>query len=218
MKPMTGGYGRGGNLAEEVEAYLDMIVRGGLLFSQGIKFYLEGRGDEFGQRLEILAKLENKADVQLKSLEGLLFYNREEREWRGDILGLIENTDDVINGMQKTLKEFSAENPAIPPVLHDAFKELGDLSSRAVELMVAALRAYFRNHKMVRRHIEQVMLLKGSTLKAAERLKRRIFGFDIELDHKFHLGYFAHKIEEIAEMAENVCDRLAIATIKRYSS
>ncbi len=46
------------DLEGEIDIYLDMIIRGGLLFSQGVKFYLEGREDEFNTRLDILAKLE----------------------------------------------------------------------------------------------------------------------------------------------------------------
>lgn len=211
------GYQKNMHLEEDVETYLDMIVRGALLFYQGINLYLQGRYDEFEQRLDILAKLENKADVQLRDLEGNLFTQEAMREWRGDILGLMENTDDVINKMQKTLKQFSAEIPHVPPEFQNGCRDLAESSARAVESMVAALRAYFRDYKLVRQNIEMVMELKKTTLAIAEKLSRSIYNFNMELDQKIHLNYFACQIEAVAEMAENVCDRLAIATIKRYS-
>lgn len=201
----------------EIDIYLDMIIRGGLLFSQGVKFYLEGREDEFNTRLDILAKLENKAEAQLNSVEGRLFHDTDLREWRGDILGLVENADVVLDRMNQTLKQFSVETPAILPELAGSYQELCLYTTGTVETMVAAIRAYFRKPTLVRGKIEQVIAQRKTTIHAADRIKRQAFRSDIDLDHKFHLRYFAHHIEEIAWFAERVCDRLAIATIKRYS-
>jgi hypothetical protein len=38
---------------------------------------------------------------------------------------------------------------------------------------------------------------------------------NIDLSWKVHMRYFAYHIETISDEAEDVCDRLAIATIKR---
>ncbi|MDZ4164439.1 MAG: DUF47 family protein [Smithellaceae bacterium] len=205
------------DLEGDIDIYLDMIIRGGLLFCQGVKFYLEGREDEFNTRLDILAKLENKADAQLNIVEGKLFNNEGMREWRGDILGLIENSDEVLDRMNQTLKQFSVEMPAILPELTGSYQGLCQDAISTVEAMVAAIRAYFRKPNLVRGKIEEVIELRKTTVRAADWIKRKVFRSDIDLDHKFHLRYFAHHIEEIVWQAERVCDRLAIATIKRYS-
>jgi len=51
---------------------------------------------------------------------------------------------------------------------------------------------------------------KGST-----KLKRQIFASDIDLDHKWHLRHFVELIDTIADVSEDVADRLAIYAIKR---
>ncbi len=205
------------DLEGDVDIYLDMVIRASLLFHQGVKLYLEGRYDEFSSRLDILVKLENKADTQLTHVEGKLYHDQEMREWRGDILGIIENTDNVLNRMKQTLMQFSVETPSIPGQLAAQYQELARHAAQTVELMVAAIRAYFRKASAVRGKIREVMDLTKKTVHTGDMIKRQAFRFNIDLDHKFHLRYFAHHIEEISLAAENVCDRLAIATIKRYS-
>lgn len=205
------------DLEGDIDIYLDMVIRAGLLFCQGVKFYLNGREDEFCGRLNILVKLENKADAQLTRVEGGLYNDEEMREWRGDILGILENTDGVLNHMKITLMQFSVEIPSIPAELAAQYQELAEYATQSVEVMVAAIRAYFRKPLIVRKKISEGMALTKQTVHTGDLIKRRAFRSDIELDHKFHLRYFAHHIEEISLTAENVCDRLAIATIKRYS-
>ena len=48
-----------------------------------------------------------------------------------------------------------------------------------------------------------------------EKLRRQIFGMEMELSHKCQLRYFALQLEKISDAAQSVCDRLAIFTIKR---
>jgi len=46
-------------------------------------------------------------------------------------------------------------------------------------------------------------------------LKTAIFDSDLELAEKLHLREFVEQIDEVADMAEDVADRLAIYAIKR---
>jgi uncharacterized protein Yka (UPF0111/DUF47 family) len=208
---------RKSDLEGETDVYLDMVIRGGLLFSQGVKFYVDERLEEFESRLDILVKLENKADTQLTHVEGLLYRNREMKEWRGDILGIVENIDDILNRMKKTLIQFSVEVPDIPPALQEPFVQLAFQTVSAVEPMIAAFRNYFRKPDQVREKIEQSLRNKKETLILGEKIRRIIFRGPWELSHKFHLRDFTYHMETTAWAAERVCDRLAIATIKKYA-
>ncbi len=201
---------------EEVHIFLDMVIRASLLFKQCVRLYLEQRGDEFENRLDLLTKLEGKADVQLRSVEGLLF-GQTAMEGRGDILGLMEATDNVVNLMDQTIRQFIWEKPTIPPDLHSHYISLAEISSRAVERTVAAIRSYFRDPQRVRETIGRVMQDKNKASDTAETLKRHIFRSAIALDRKMHMRSFADHIEDVAEAAEDVCDLLAIATIKRFT-
>ncbi len=200
----------------DIDEYLDHIIEGGLLFKMGIKFYSEGRMEEFEERLKELRSLEKKADSLRRNVETKLYLRTLIPEFRGDVLGLLEHSDAVLNKITDTLLEFSVELPETLEDLNDLHNDLAHNAISASENMVKAIRAYFRDLSAVRDNIKQVRFLREETNRIAEKYKRDVFRRDLRLSHKIHLRFFAHNIEHIADDAEDVCDRLAIAAIKRH--
>ncbi|APF17375.1 putative phosphate transport regulator [Caldithrix abyssi DSM 13497] len=203
-------------LEGQIEEYLDCVIQGALLFRQGVKYYLQNRMDDFEARLEDLDKLESRGDQLRRQIETSLYEHTLIPESRGDVLGLLESTDAVLNTMNETLMQFSVEIPEIIPELHQMYIELAEISTAAVEAMVLAIRSYFRDLTAVRDHINKVQFYENESDKIARKIKRIVFRKDLRLSHKIHMRYFAYHIENIADEAEDVTDRLAIATIKRY--
>ena len=203
-------------LETQIDDYLDILDRGALLFLQGIKLYFENRLDEFEVRYKDLRTMESKGDSLRRDIENKLYTHTLIPESRGDVLGLMENTDAVLNRMAKTLLNFSIENPDIPEQLKPLFIDLAQASSSATENMVKAVRTYFRDLLAVRDFINKALFYEKESDKIAEKVKRIIFDTDAELSWKAHMRIFAHHIELIADEAEDVCDRLAIAVAKRY--
>lgn len=201
----------------EIDDFLDMIVEGGLLFKKGVQFYLHGRTDEFEGRLSELRSLEKQADTLRRNVETKLYLRTLIPEFRGDVLGLLEHSDAVLNKITDTLLEFSVEIPETLEDLNELHEDLAFNAIEASENMVKAIRAYFRDLSAVRDNIKQVQFSREETNRIAEKYKRDLFQrTNLRLSHKIHLRYFAHNIEQIADEAEDVCDRLAIAAIKRY--
>ncbi len=203
-------------LEAQIDEYLDCVVRGALLFRQGVKYYLENSMDDFEERLNDLDGLESHGDQLRRQIETSLYEHTLIPESRGDVLGLLESTDAVLNTMNETLMQFSVEIPDLIPELHQMYIELAEVSTAAVEAMVLAIRAYFRDLNAVRDHINKVQFYENESDKIARKIKRIVFRKDLRLSHKIHMRYFAYHIENIADEAEDVTDRLAIATIKRY--
>ncbi|MHB2150753.1 DUF47 domain-containing protein [Calditrichota bacterium LG25] len=203
-------------LEGQIEEYLDCVIQGALLFRQGVKYYLQNRMDDFEARLEDLDKLESRGDQLRRQIETSLYEHTLIPESRGDVLGLLESTDAVLNTMNETLMQFSVEIPEIIPELHQMYIELAEIATAAVEAMVLAIRSYFRDLTAVRDHINKVQFYENESDKIARKIKRIVFRKDLRLSHKIHMRYFAYHIENIADEAEDVTDRLAIATIKRY--
>ncbi|MDI6402267.1 DUF47 family protein [Balneolaceae bacterium ANBcel3] len=201
----------------EIDEFLDSIIEGGLLFKKGVRFYLDGRMEEFEARLEELRRLEKQADSLRRNVESKLYLRTLIPEFRGDVLGLLEHSDAVLNIIADTLLEFSIEIPETLSDLNELHYDLAHNAIDASENMVKAIRAYFRDLSAVRDNIKQVQFSREETNRIAEKYKRDLFQrSNLRLSHKVHLRYFAHNIEHIADEAEDVCDRLAIAAIKRY--
>ncbi len=203
-------------LEVQIDEYLDIIVKGGLVFKEGVKCYLKRRLADFESHLEQLSDMEDTGDRLRREIETNLYSHTLIPESRGDVLGLLENADRVLNRMAETLLQFSVESPEVCEEFSPFFVDLADFAILAAEGMVKAIRAYFTDLTSVRDHINQVQFYRKETNKMAEKLKRQVFAHQLRLSHKIHLRYFAYHVELIAEEAEDVCDRLSIATIKRY--
>ncbi|MCH8487790.1 MAG: DUF47 family protein [Candidatus Cyclonatronum sp.] len=210
-------FGSHKQIETEIDEFLDQIIGGGLLFKKGIKFYLDGRFEEFEQRLAELIELEKRADHLRRDIETKLYTKTLIPEFRGDVLGLLEHSDAVLNQISDTLLEFSVEKPETLDDLRDLKHELAKNAIKASEFMVKSIRCYFRDLSAVRDNIKQVHFSREETNRLSEKYKREIFSRkELRLSHKMHLRYFARSIESIADDAEDLCDRLAIAAIKRY--
>ena len=205
------------NLVElQIDEYLDQIVQGGLVFKEGVRFYLEGRMEEFEVRLSILREMENTADTLRRTIESQLYLRTLIPESRGDVLGLLESADKVLNITTDTLLEFSVEIPEMPRSVSKQFLDLIEFAVNCSDHTVGGIRAYFRNLDAVRDHINKVQLYRRETNRMAENIKRTIFRSRMSLSKKIHVRYFSYHIERIAEQSDDVCDRLAIAAIKKY--
>jgi predicted phosphate transport protein (TIGR00153 family) len=203
-------------LEMQIDEYLDLVVSGSLLFREGLKYYLRGETGPFEERMKRLDEIEGKADTLRRSIETRLYLETLIPEFRGDVLGLLEHSDKVLNLTAETLAQFSVELPDIGEEYRQSFIDLSEASMSAVESMVMAVRAYFREVEKVRDCIAKVMFYEKESDNIGDRTKRLIFRSNLKLSHKIHLRYFSYHIELIADEAEDVCDRLAIASIKRH--
>lgn len=194
---------------------MDSISQGLEIFNLGVKDYIEGEFDRFEDHRTTIGEMEHKADDLRRSIENHLYSYSLIPEHRGDVLGLLEHLDNIIDGAKETIDQFSIESPEIPPELNKGFWELAGLSVRACESLIMASRAFFREVSMAKDHLSKVHLFEKEADKAADALKRHIFRFDIDLSRKIHLRYFAHHVDKLADIAEEVADRLAIIVIKR---
>ncbi|MCX7875477.1 MAG: DUF47 family protein [Melioribacteraceae bacterium] len=202
-------------LEAQIDEYLDLVVKGGLIFKLGIKCYLSNQMTEFENYLTDLRKIEDRADDLRRNIEIKLYTRTLIPEARGDVLGLLESSDKVLNITTENLLEFSVEIPRINEELKNDFIELANRSVECLENTVSGIRSYFKNIDAVRDYVTKVQFYKKETNKVAEKIKRTIFRTDEPLSQKIHVRYFAFHIERIAEQSEDVCDRLSIATIKR---
>jgi predicted phosphate transport protein (TIGR00153 family) len=203
-------------LEAEIDEYLDLIIQGGLLFRQGVKCFLDHRLEEFEHRLHELRAIEQRGDALRRGIESKLYLHTLIPESRGDVLGLLESADEVLNMVTSTLLRFSIETPTLLDDLNPLFLDLADNAIATVDAMVAGCRAYFRDLGAVRDHIARAQGLREEVNRLAESYGRTVFQRELRLSHKNQLRYFVAHTEQIAEDADDVCDRLAIAAIKRY--
>ena len=203
-------------LEGEIDEFLDLLSEAGLLFKLGIETYLNEEGSEnFEEKLHQVNKIESSADKLRRSIETQLYAQTLIPDARGDVLGLLENLDNITNKIEGTLWAFSIEKPLIPNQHKEDFIQLITFVVEAVEAVTQASRAFFRNIDAVGDHNHKVMFYEKEADKISTKLKRSIFSSDIDLAHKTHLRHFVENIDSVADWAEDVADRLTIYVIKR---
>lgn len=202
-------------LETQIDDFLDTVSRASIVFKSGIQEYLQGEIANFESLIENISKLENRADDLRRSIETQLYTYSLLPQLRGDVLGLLENIDEIVNAEKKTLNQFSVEMPEIPEEYDKDFLALTDVCMNSVDTLVMAGRAFFMDFNMVKNHLHKVFFYEKEADKISDRLKRRIFRSQLDLSRKNHLRYFTLHIETISDLAEDVADRLSISTIKR---
>jgi len=203
-------------LEGEIDKFLDLMSEGGMLFKHAVHVYLDhGPSDEFEDKLHQVNNIESQADDLRRSIEMQLYSQTLIPDARGDVLGLLENLDSITNRIEGTLWGFSIEQPDIPEEHKDDFKQLVAMVVEAVEAVVLSSRAFFRNIEAVGDHNHKVMFYETEADIVSTKLKRAIFSSDLDLAHKTHLRHFVENLDNVADWAEDVADRLAIYVIKR---
>ena len=200
----------------QIDEFLDRISEAGLVFRQAVEIYLKkGACDAFEAAVEQIKGIERRGDELRRSVETQLYEQTLIPDLSGDVLSLLEHLDRLINLFEANGYRFSIEAPEIPGEYHADFISLTETVVACVESAVLASRAFFRNIEAVRDHSHKVVFYETEADKITTRLKREIFASELSLERKIHLRHFVEWIDQLADDAEDIADRLAIYTIKR---
>ena len=208
-------FGKTKALETQVDQFLDAIIKGTFCMREAIVSYLSADDEDFKNRLEMVRNYEHDADDLRKSTETALYTYSLIPDSSADVMGLLENLDNVIDRAKKIVQDFDVQRPDIEIGFLDQFRELTSKSVRAVEHAVEASRAFFRDESRLRDCIAKVDFYESEADRAGVRLKKTNYESDMDLSRKHHLRYFADSLESLSDIAEEVCDVLLIASIKR---
>jgi predicted phosphate transport protein (TIGR00153 family) len=203
-------------IGKRIDDFLDNVSESGLLFKLGVDSFLKSNLESFEKKLEDITHTENQGDSLRRSLEEQLYVQTLIPESRGDVLELLENMDALLDRFKGAMWRFEIEYPVIPAELHNDVKELVACVVEAVEAMVRSARAFFKDIAAVADHMHKVSYWEKQSDKVSTRLQRTIFKKeDLCLSHKLQLRDFVIHIDQIADQAEDVADKLSIYVIKR---
>jgi uncharacterized protein len=204
------------NLIIKIDEFFDNIDIGLLVFREAIKAYLDKDMEAFYRHLHKADSLEKNADRLQREIENDMITHSILPLHRADVIQLIEQLDEIIDGVKSTLYEFDIEIPEIPQPLNKSFINLTEVSVSAAEEVIPAARAYFKAPFTVREKLLKVYYYESETDKVAYDLKKMIFHElkELDLSHKAHLRYIIHHIEKISDLAQKAADLLSGMAMK----
>lgn len=205
------------NTIENINKFFDTIDQALLVFKDGVKNYLYGHTELFYGNMQTMNTLETETNSLRRQIESNLYSQSALTQMRGDIMGLMERLDHMVDILNDNLIQFEIERPYIPSDLNADFIKLTELSVLSVESVIPAAKAYFRSPDVITEKIHRVYFYEKESNKQAQSIKRKVFHDmkALKLSEKFHLRYFALHIETLSNSAEKTADLLSIMAIKR---
>jgi uncharacterized protein len=198
------------------ERYLDKIFETIEMFKKTMEKYFDtGISREFREMIEGTHLSESMADDIRREIELEMYQKSLIPESRGDILGLIEATDQVLNKAQSVLYQIETETLNIPGELKDEFLKLINNNISAFENAIEGFRILFRSLKDVREKVQEVDKRESSSDRNEREIIRKIFSSDYDVGQKILLKDLVIEIGNISDMSEAVTDRLNIVAAKR---
>jgi predicted phosphate transport protein (TIGR00153 family) len=202
-------------LETQTDEFCDKVSEGVLAFGMGVKAYLEKDEEAFQEKRRHVSELESRGDELRREIQRRLYLETLLPESRGDVLELLEYTDQILNACESAMWQFAIEKPDISDSVAGEFIKLVDTVADAVEALVAALRGFFHGDATLSDHMHKVIFYESEADKIGHRVMGSIFDGDGDLSLKNQLRHFVLHIDNIADIAEDVADKLSIFALKR---
>ena len=202
-------------LEAQTEEFCDKVSEGSLAFRIGLSAYLSGDHETFAEKQRHVSDLESRADELRRGIQRRLYVETLLPESRGDVLELLENTDKILNHSESVMWQFLIEKPAFNDEVAEEFGKLIDTVVDSVDALVSALRAFFRGEQSISDYMHKVIFFETEADKINRRVLGLVFEADSDLAYKNQVRHFVLHVDSIADVAEDVADRLAIFSLKR---
>lgn len=202
-------------LEAETEEFCNKISEGSLAFRIGLSAYLTGDRETFTEKQQHVSEIEHRADELRRDIQRRLYVETLLPESRGDVLELLEDSDGILNHCESAMWQFLIEKPEFNDQLAGEFAKLVDTVVDAVDSLVSALRAFFRGDQSISDHMHKVIFYESEADKINHRVMEMAFDTDSDLSYKNQVRHFVLHVDSIADVAEDVADRLAIFALKR---
>ena len=202
-------------LEAQTDEFCDKVSEGALAFKLGFQRYLEGDTAGFQEKLHHVSSLESRGDELRREIQRRLYVETLIPESRGDVLELLEYTDEILNACDGALWQLEIEKPELSDELKNHFANLAESVVDAVEALVRALRAFFRGSESLTDDMHKVLFYESEADKTGHKLMGAVFSSDMDLSQKNQLRSIVLHIDNIADIAEDVSDKLAVFALKR---
>jgi len=160
-------------------------------------------------------RAESQADDIRREIEVAMYSKALFPESRGDVLGLLESMDKVVNQAESAVRMIVNQFIAIPESLHPKLFQLVDVCCRCFDTMLDASAKVFTDFSTATSLVGKIDELESEADGIEADLLQNIFSSDLKDLRKVLLRDLVGKISGISDRAENVGDRIRIVVAKR---
>jgi len=187
------------------------------MFVQSMENFLQG--GECNPTFEVLVaethKAESRSDDILEKIVILLHEKALVPDLRGDILRLLETTDEIPDQFDRILADICNQKIVLPESLNLDFKELLTLSLQACSFTMESVRSTLDRGERASRLLFKTDQLESQGDQVEKRIIVRIFESDWDPLQKILLRDLTKKMGDIADSAVQVCRQVNLIVTKR---
>jgi len=212
----TGALGRAKQIQAKLDQYFDALRQIGCRQREALISYLDQDKQSFADLLEAINALESRLDGIRRDIEVEIYGRRLLPDTRDDVLGLLEGIDKIPNRIQSVTRNLQLQNVDIPSLLKGDLRQLSDQIVEAIQILIKISYAFISRPAEVRDLASQLSRLEHEADLVEERALALVFDApDLELAHKLQLQGLIDRVGSICDLAEDVGDRLMVASLKR---
>lgn len=193
--------------------HLEKVEEGIDLLDDLVHAYIKKENSK--QLCEKISQIENQADVLRRGIEKEMYKGGFLPNFRGDLLGIIESVDKVMNKTESVSDIFYYETPYIPEELKDEFIKLSEEVITTYKHLKTAIESIFDNIDDASEIIKEVEKSEHNADIHEKNIKEIVFKMNLALSQKLHIKQICENMGDIADRAENTSDRLNILLMKR---
>jgi hypothetical protein len=211
-------FGRGQTIEHRIDEFLDKVSESALVFVAGLQKALESGpalDEPVVHRVEQMFELKRECSRLRREIESELYTQMLIPDLLGDVASLIEALHRLVQDMHHVMSFGRYARLEPPDFLRSDGNEMDIAVWHAVEHLVLAARAFFRDFTHVRDFVHKVAFYESESDAVRDRLLEKIYGTDLELAVKDHIARSVREIDGVADRAERVADMLTIYAIKR---
>ena len=198
-----------------INLFLDNILKINNLFKTLLQKYFDQKFDDVQKVTDQISNLESECDALRRDVERRIYSETLIPEIRGDVLGMLENLDKIPGQIQGNAHSFNTEKPKVDGELDKNFLKLCDYASECISLLIEGARSFFIDKNITIKKCLEVSKVESKADKISTELKKTIFtNSENGLATKVHLKYFVEIMDEVANLSEDVADRLIISSSK----
>ena len=171
--------------------------------------------EHFRELCESIDDIENQADVLRRGIERAMYKGGFLPNFRGDLLGIIESVDKIMNKTESVADMFYYEDPFIPEEVKEEFISLSEKIIKTYKSLKRAIESIFDNVDDASDLIKEVEVSEHEADIHEKNIKEIVFKMNLALSQKLHIKEICESMGDIADRAENTSDRLDILLMKR---
>ncbi len=179
-------------------------------------FLAEGPGEQVDFYYARVDKAESRGDELRRGVETRLYSKALLPESRGDILGVLESLDVVINRAESVLRQVVIERLEVEPWMCQSLGRLVDGTVEACESLHEAGRSVLGgDNQPLEELAKRIDLIESRCDHLEDDLMGQVFASHLELARKLQLKDFIRRLATISDMAEAAAHRIHIVGLKR---